>query len=137
MCKSKHPLYATWNGMIARCNKPAMINYAYYGGRGIRVCERWMTFENFVADMGEKPSPDLEIDRIDKNGNYEPGNCRWASRKEQARNRRSNRRIGLGGRVKTAIEWEEETGIPAKTILKRIKMGWSPRDALLTPVRPY
>lgn len=84
---SNTPTHVTWMSMNQRCNDPGAVQYPYYGGRGITVCDRWQSFENFLADMGERPEG-LTLDRIDGDGNYEPGNCRWATKSEQAKNRK-------------------------------------------------
>lgn len=129
---SKTAEYACWEGILNRCLDPGSTNYPRYGGKGIEVCERWKSFENFLADMGPKPSPSHSIDRFpDRNGNYEPGNCRWATRIEQGRNTSRNRRLVFRGEEKTLAEWAEITGIKRATIGARIdSYGWSVEKAL-------
>lgn len=87
-------MHNTWLKIRDRCTNPSAAKFPDYGGRGIKVCDRWQSFENFLSDMGEKPSPNVSIDRINNDGNYEPGNCRWATAKEQANNRRAARKQG-------------------------------------------
>lgn len=124
------PTYRAWDGMRDRCRNPNATHYAYYGGRGIRVCERWMdSFANFLADMGEAPVG-TSIDRIDSNGHYEPGNCRWSTPKEQARNRSNNRPITFKGRTQTLAAWGEELGLSVQTLSWRIKR-WGVERALV------
>lgn len=125
--------------MINRCRNARSPYYHLYGGRGIKVCERWKGkngFLNFLQDMGRRPSPKHSIDRIDNNGNYEPGNCRWATRIEQNRNRRDNRLVTFNGQTKCIAEWCDETGLPEKSVRARLwLLGWSVEDALTTPIR--
>lgn len=126
------PTYHSWCGMIARCTNPGHGSYARYGGRGISVCEPWLDFANFLADMGEKPKG-ASIDRVDTNGNYEPSNCRWATAKEQGRNKRNNRLLTYQGETLCLQEWAERLGIRGETIWGRLDTGWSVNDALSTP----
>lgn len=129
--------YRSWTAIKTRClnkNNPA---YSSYGGRGIKVCDRWLeSFENFLADMGEAP-PEMSIDRIDNNGDYEPGNCRWATRKEQANNRRSSRMITYNGLTKTLAEWASFLGMKSSTLAQRINR-WNDLDkAMSLPLRKW
>lgn len=131
--------YSAWSSLKNRCDSPDCPQYASYGGRGIRVCDRWSNrFEDFLTDMGPRPSPNHSIDRYpDNDGNYEPGNCRWATRKEQNRNRRSSLFLAAFGQALTLAEWSEKTGIDRQTIRQRLKHGWTAEKALGTPARPY
>lgn len=126
--------YKTYHGMIQRCAYKNHICYSNYGGRGIKVCKRWAdSFENFYADMGPKPSPTHSLDRIDPDGNYELGNCRWATAGEQAANRRSTVRYTFYGKTRTVAEWSRITQIPARTITERMRHGASPQVAFWAP----
>ena len=125
--------YRIWAAMKARCFRTGSCDYANYGGRGITVCDRWLKFENFLADMGECQEG-KSIDRIDNNGNYEPGNCRWATQVEQERNKRNNKILTHEGKSACISEWSDIVGIPQATISRRVRLGWSDCDALNVPV---
>jgi hypothetical protein len=120
--------------MINRCHRPTTSGYHKYGARGIVVCERWHTFVNFLADMGEPPEG-MSIERKNNDGNYEPSNCRWATAIEQANNKTTSRFIENHGRRMTLSQWARETGIKEATIDMRLRKGWSPEKALTIPVR--
>lgn len=119
------PEYRVWAAMIGRCTRPKDKRWMDYGGRGIAVCDRWRLYENFLADLGRKPSPKHTIDRIDANGHYEPGNCRWATMTEQQNNRRNNLMIEWQGRTMSAAQWERELGFRRGILHDRIRNhGW-------------
>ncbi|WP_321905197.1 hypothetical protein [Paraburkholderia tropica] len=124
--------YQCWQDMKARCYSSNCANYKNYGARGIRVCDRWLySFENFAFDMGPKPDG-MTIDRIEVNGNYEPGNCRWADRATQRRNQRDCIYLTLDGVTKTAEEWSRQIGLNAETIRRRKKRGLTDEAVLMT-----
>jgi hypothetical protein len=124
-------VYSCWSNMMKRCRG---VSDPYYGGRGIKVCDRWHSFENFLADMGERPVGQT-IERIDNDGDYEPSNCRWATRKEQSRNQRKNILVTLNGETLCLSEWAERLNINVGTVRSRIKRyGWSSAKALTVPL---
>lgn len=125
------PLYRIWCGMLRRCRNPTDKNYPRYGGRGIKVCERWQQFENFYADIPPRPSPRHSLDRRDNNGHYEPNNVRWATPQEQQNNLRSNRRITFGGETLTGAQWARRLGISKNRFYERLRLGWSVEEAIL------
>lgn len=133
--REAEPLRGIWQAMIARCHNPDNASFGRYGARGIAVCERWKeSFDTFREDMGARPSPAHSIDRIDGDGNYEPGNCRWATPIEQGRNRSVNRLITVGGRTQCVAAWGEERGLDPQLISQRInRLGWDEERAVLTP----
>jgi hypothetical protein len=131
------PEYGVWSKMRRRCSDPAESSYPYYGGRGIRVCDRWQGkdgFANFLGDMGRRPSVKHQIDRIDSDGNYEPANCRWATKTENIRNRSNTKTITLNGVTKSRAEWSELYGIPLYVAAKRERAGWKLEDIFSLPV---
>lgn len=128
------PTYKSWANMWQRCTNPNEEQYPAYGGRGIKVCERWGRFENFLADMGARPSGHTPDRFPNKDGNYEPGNCRWATPREQSNNTRRNRWLTVNGRSQTAAQWSREMGYSRGLILERIDiLGWSVEKSVNTP----
>lgn len=128
------PEYRSWSSMIQRCTNPNQKRYDRYGGRGIIVCERWMTFENFLTDMGYRPSMKHSIDRYpNKDGNYEPANCRWATQSEQNRNRAGNHFITVNDETLCLEDWAIRRNLVSTTILGRLKRGWTEEDAVMRP----
>lgn len=126
--------YRAWNSMLRRCFDPRIRNFANYGGRGITVCQRWRdSFECFFEDMGTSPKG-MSLDRINNLGNYEPGNCRWATRIQQQNNTRYNVLIEFSGKTKTQSQWAREFGIDHKRISARIHSGWDPIRAISQPI---
>lgn len=131
---ARTPEWYSWTNMLARCRNQHSPYWDRYGGRGISVCDRWKKFENFLADMGKKPTGGT-IDRIDNNGNYEPGNCRWASRREQSNNRNNTIYVTYEGQTKGLLEWGRIYGLTRASISKRYRKGERP-PRLFRPPEP-
>lgn len=130
------PEYISWSAMRSRCYRTTDKSYDRYGGRGIRVCDEWRdSFEAFIADMGLKPSPDMSIDRIDNDGDYDPSNCRWATHVEQNHNRSNNSWLVIDGVRGLACDWSKVSGICEATINRRALRGWDARRAVYQPAR--
>lgn len=124
--------YTTWISMKSRCLNPNEKSFKDYGGRGIKICERWLdSFENFFADMGRRP-PGMTLDRKDANGNYEPGNCKWSTSIEQKNNMRRNINLTFEGQTMTAMEWSRVVGVSCRTLYHRILAGWPVEKILAT-----
>lgn len=125
-----------WCNMRRRCGEPDNNAYHRYGGRGIKVCDRWMeSFENFWEDMKDGYSDGMTLDRIDNDGNYCPENCQWATMKEQSNNRRNNTYLTFNDKTLTLSQWQEEVGIAQGTLSQRLQNGWSVEKTLTTPVK--
>ena len=130
------PEYWVWIGMRRRCTSSLPKSKAYYLERGITVCDRWQkSFQNFVNDMGLRPSSSHSLDRIDGDKGYSPENCRWATIKQQARNKASNRRISIDGRTMCVSDWADESGINLRTIIHRLNRGWENKSAVFQPTK--
>jgi hypothetical protein len=127
------PEHDVWVSMWARCTKPTDKSFKNYGARGISVCARWADFALFLSDAGRRPSPAHSLDRIKNDLGYEPGNVRWATRREQSLNTRRNRRLTLNGETLTLCEWADRTGLPSDTIRGRLRRGWPEDLALAAP----
>jgi hypothetical protein len=131
---NKHPLYNTWISMKQRCYNPDNPSHRYYGARGITVCDRWKaSFEAFISDLGPRPDG-TSLDRIDVNGNYEPGNCRWATPKEQANNKTDNRTVSYRGLTTNLKSLCEYVNVKYDLVRERLNAGWSIDDAINQPV---
>jgi hypothetical protein len=134
---TKTRIFKIWTGVRKRCTNPKCKSYKNYGGRGIIISPKWDNFIDFYNDMKEGYADNLSLDRIDHNGNYEPGNCRWATSKTQNRNRRNNYIITHNNKSKTVAEWAEISGIHYSVITYRIKNGWDIEKAIFTPSIQY
>lgn len=130
------PEYAAWKAMKRRCFDRKNKRFSDYGGRGISVCERWMKYENFIHDMGLRPSNKHSLDRIDNNIGYEPGNCRWSLPHQQMTNRRITKFVEIDGEMKPLATIAKMYGIPRNTLRARLVSGWDVKEALTRPVRP-
>lgn len=129
------PTFQCWNAMMQRCTNPANPGWQRYGGRGITVCAAWHKFDGFVADMGTKPVG-FQIERKNVDGNYEPGNCKWATALEQANNRRTNVFLVINGVRLTKAQWARKYGIDQRLLHSRLRGGWTLPQALTTPRLP-
>lgn len=137
---SKTSVYGSYKAMLRRCYDTEDAMHHRYGGRGIKVCERWLGdlgAANFLADMGEKPSPEHTIERINNDGNYSPENCRWATRAEQADNRCTTRHVAVDGHTLSQAAWDRHLGNGLNIVGDRIRRGWSKEDAITKPVTKH
>lgn len=128
--KSSSKEYAVWASMHYRCTNPNCENYSRYGGRGISICERWQSFENFLEDMGPKPAGH-SIDRIDNDGNYEPANCRWASDEQQRGNKGNSQHLTYNGKTMTIGQWAKQLGVKKGRLFYRLYSGWPTEEIIL------
>lgn len=127
-------LFNIWVGMRQRCNNPKSKAFKHYGGRGIKVCERWNTFKNFMADMGPRPG-NMELERKNNDAGYSPENCIWADTRTQQRNKRDLHYITFNGQTKILTDWALDFGIARQTLYNRLKRGWPMEQALTNPLQ--
>lgn len=132
--QSKSGTYQSWKSMLDRCNNNDVDHVRLYKSKGITVCERWYSFENFYADMGDRPAG-KSIDRIDRRGNYEPSNCKWSTQTEQIRNRSTTVMVTVDGKTLPLYDWQDISGVNGFTIKARLKMGWDAHKAVFYPVQ--
>lgn len=133
--KNQTKAYICWRNIVMRCEDETCPAFKSYGGRGIRLCERWKSYPNFLEDMGD-PGPGMTLDRIDNDKGYEPSNCRWVTRQEQSRNTSRNRKVTINGQTKCLKDWCEVMRLPSSTIFARVNLlGWPVEKALFTPIR--
>lgn len=129
------PTYESWHMMIQRCTNKKATDYKNYGGRGIHICKRWKHFQHFFSDMGQRP-PGTSLDRKNNERDYQKSNCKWATKKEQVRNMRTNVRISREGETLCVAEWCEKIGIQRATFNNRVRnLGWTMDKAMFSPVR--
>lgn len=133
--KSKTREYTNWTNMKRRCLSPSHVKFPDYGGRGITLCDEWKNFDSFINDMGPAPTNKHTIDRINNDLGYTKENCRWASPKEQANNKRNNKLITAFGKTQTQAQWSRETGVSQQNIYSRLKRGFPPESAVSPRLR--
>lgn len=134
---TRSPEYKIWVGIQTRCYNPNSQSYIDYGGRGIFMCESWKIFENFLADMGKRPSPNHSIERIDNEKHYSPDNCRWATKKEQSGNKRNSIMIFYNGKTQCLAHWCQELKIKETYVRARVRAGANPIEALQKAVEKF
>jgi hypothetical protein len=132
---SRTKIYSIWEGMKQRCTSPSNTYWHRYGGRGIKVCERWQLFENFYADLGDPPTEQHSLGRIDNDGDYEPNNVRWETLEQQNNNKVLNHKVTIDGVTKTLTQWAQENGLKPSTVMSRVSYGWNDYDAVTLPAK--
>jgi len=133
--KNRTKKHRTWQNIKTRCLNKSRKYYKHYGGRGITICEKWLNFEGFDEDMPDPPGEEYQIERINNNGNYEKSNCKWATRKEESRNKRTNINITYNGKTQILADWAEEFNINPGVLRYRLKNGWDIEKALTFQVK--